>query len=695
MNPKITSEHLSHRAVVYIRQSSMEQVRNNLESQRRQYALRDTAYEMGWREVEIIDEDLGRSGASSHNRTGFLRLVAEVSMKEVGAVFCLEASRLARNNRDWAQLVDICSLVGTLIIDHDGVYDPRLLNDRLLLGLKGTMSEFELGLIRQRALEALKGMARRGELFTVVPAGYIRTRDNRLEKDPDLRVQQAIKLVFTKFAEYGSARQVLLWFRQEGISLPVVQYGLEGPETQWRLPVYNTVLHILQNPIYAGVYAYGRTKTVVRTVEGRAIKLRSYRVPQEEWEVFIPDHHEGYITLATYERNQKQIQENASMKGTCSRGPARKGKSLLAGLLRCRRCGRKLHVAYSGRQGNVPRYACRGAAINHGTAKCLSFGGLALDRAVEQEVLKAIKPEALRATLARQERLYSSETEHRRARELALTQAEYEAERAFRQYNATEPENRLVAAELERRWNQALEEVERLKTELKKAPQHCPDPGEFAYLLALAEDFPRVWHDPGTDKALKKRIVRTLIEEILVDVDEEQALIDVVIHWAGGYHTTLKVKKNRTGQHQHSTSREVVELVRDLAHVASDREIARILNRLKLKTGKDNTWTEGRVRTLRNYQDIPAYSPQEQARTGWLNMAQAAEYLGISPMSVRRLLSAGIIPGKQIVPYAPWIIRKEDLDTEEVKSAVSAIKAGRRSPLPEDPHQIKLDFPSM
>lgn len=201
MNPKITSEHLSRRAVVYIRQSSMEQVRNNLESQRRQYALRDTAYEMGWTEVEVIDEDLGRSGASSHNRTGFLRLVAEVSMKEVGAVFCLEASRLARNNRDWAQLVDICSLVGTLIIDQDGVYDPRLLNDRLLLGLKGTMSEFELGLIRQRALEALKGMARRGELFTVVPAGYVRTRDHRLEKDPDLRVQQAIKLVFTKFAE--------------------------------------------------------------------------------------------------------------------------------------------------------------------------------------------------------------------------------------------------------------------------------------------------------------------------------------------------------------------------------------------------------------------------------------------------------------------------------------------------------------
>jgi len=695
MNQKITFEHLSRRAVVYIRQSSMEQVRNNLESQRRQYALRDTAYQMGWTEVEVIDEDLGRSGASSHNRTGFLRLVAEVSMREVGAVFCLEASRLARNNRDWAQLVDICSLVGTLIIDQDGVYDPRLLNDRLLLGLKGTMSEFELGLIRQRALEALKAMARRGELFTVVPAGYVRTRDHRLEKDPDLRVQQAIQLVFTKFAEYASVRQVLLWFRQERVCLPVVQYGPDGPTKQWRLPVYNTILKILQNPTYAGVYAYGRTKTRVRAVEGRAVKSRGYRIPREEWEVFIPNHHEGYITLAAYERNQAQIRENAAMKGSFSRGPARSGKSLLAGLLRCRRCGRKLHVTYSGKRGSVVRYSCRGAAINHGTAKCLSFGGLALDRAVEQEVLKAIKPEAIKATLARQEKLYFSETEHRRAMELALTQAEYEAERIFRQYNATEPENRLVAAELERRWNQALEEVERLKAELKKAPKHYPDPEQFTYLLALAEDFPRVWHDPGTDMAMKKRIVRTLIEEVLVDVDEEQALIDVVIHWAGGCHTTLQVKKNRTGQHQYSTSRDVVELVRDLAHVASDREIARILNRLHLRTGKDNTWTEARVRSLRNYQGIPAYSPAEQARAGWLNMAQAAEYLGVSPMSVRRLLCTGVIQGKQIVAYAPWIIRREDLETEQVKSAVSAIKAGRRFPLPEDPRQAKLDFPSM
>ena len=434
VNPKVTVEHLDRRAIVYIRQSTMDQVRNNLESQRRQYALKDAACQMGWTEVEVIDEDLGRSGASSQNRVGFLRLVAEVSMKEVGAVFSIEASRLARNNRDWAQLVDICSLVGTLIIDHDGVYDPRVLNDRLLLGLKGTMSEFELGLIRQRALESLKDRAKRGELLTTVAIGYVRTRDNRLEKDPDLQVQQAIQLVFAKFAEYASVRQVLMWLRQEQVSLPVIVHGMDGRRIEWRLPVYNTVIRILQNPVYAGAYAYGRTKNKVRCMDGVTVKSRCSRVPREEWEAFIPNHHEGYIALDMYERNQAQIVENATMKGSYTRGAARSGRSLLAGLLRCRRCGRKLRVRYSG-VANVPRYACCGAAATRGMDPCISFGGLALDRAVEEEVLRVIKPEALMTALGRQKDLHEAETEHRRAVELALQRAEYEAQRAFRLFD--------------------------------------------------------------------------------------------------------------------------------------------------------------------------------------------------------------------------------------------------------------------
>jgi len=326
--------------------------------------------------------------------------------------------------------VDICSLVGTLLVDHDGVYDPRILNDRLLLGLKGTMSEFELGLFRQRSQEALNLMAKRGDLLTSVPAGFIRTADNRLEKDPDLRVQQAIQLVFQKFAETGSARQTLLWFRQEHIAVPVV----DRSKKIWRLPVYNTILHFLQNPTYAGVYAYGRTHTRIGAECGQAIKRRGYRTQREEWLAFIPNHHEGYISLAAYERNQKILLENTAMKGAM-KGPIRSGKSLLAGLLRCRRCGRKLHVTYSGTKGDVPRYGCRGAMANYGVSNCLSFGGLAVDRAIEKEVLRAIRPDALKEALARQENLWASEIEHRRALEMAISQAEYEAERAFRHSN--------------------------------------------------------------------------------------------------------------------------------------------------------------------------------------------------------------------------------------------------------------------
>ena len=412
----------------------------------------------------------------------------------------------------------------------------------------------------------------------------------------------------------------------------------------------------MQNPIYAGVYAYGRTRTRIDTESGQAIKQRGYRAQREEWLAFIPNHHEGYISLATYERNQKILLENTNMKGAMTKGSIRSGKSLAAGLLRCRRCGRKLHVAYSGTNSNVPRYSCQGAMINHGTGKCISFGGLAVDRAIEKEVLKAISPEALQAALAQQENLRASEIEHRRALELAVSQAEYEAERAFRQFDACDPENRLVAAELERRWNAALMDLEHIKHELGNAQLVQSKPEDLTYLLSMAEDFPRLWQDTGTSMELKKRIVRTLIEEITVDVDEAKCQIDLIIHWSGGCHTALSVKKNRTGQHRFTTDREAVELVRDLANVTPDSDIANVLNRLQLKTGKGNTWTEGRVKALRSYHGIPVYSEDRQAANGWLTMKKAAAFLGISPMSVKRLLEKGVIKGRQIVAYAPWLI---------------------------------------
>jgi hypothetical protein len=313
-------------------------------------------------------------------------------------VISIEASRLARNGRDWHTLLEFCGLVGTLIADEDGVYDPRLV--RLLLGMKGTMSEMELSILRQRAHEALKQKARRGELFTTVAVGYLRKGLDQIEKDPDLRVQQALALIFRTFTELQSVRQVLLWFRQEKIVAPAVRHGLDGRRLEWKAPVYNTIHHILCNPIYAGAYAYGRSTSKTRIANGRKQVVRGFRVERSNWEILIPNHHEGYIGWDVFERNQRLIADNANGKSWASRGAVRRGEALLAGLFRCGRCGRKLHVAYGGTKGDVARDHCQGASINHGTERCISFGSLRVDSAVAAEVIERIQPLGVEASLA-------------------------------------------------------------------------------------------------------------------------------------------------------------------------------------------------------------------------------------------------------------------------------------------------------
>jgi DNA invertase Pin-like site-specific DNA recombinase len=358
---KIRPEHLQRPAFVYVRQSSLTQVRQHEESRRRQYDLQGHARTLGWREVIVIDEDQGKSGATAAGRLGFQRLVAEVSLGRVGAVFGLDVSRLARNNRDWYQLLDLCGLTNTLIADAEGLYDPRQLNDRLLLGLKGTMSEAELGWIRQRAHEGLLTKARRGALILGLPVGYVQTRDGRVEKHPDQRVQQAILLVFEQFAATGSVRQALLWFRQAQLTVPsLAREPAWGDRVMWRLPVYNTILKMLTNPCYAGAYAFGRTVTRTTVVDGRPRKSRGHRQARDQWIALLRDHHEPYIAWDIYERNQQLIAHNAQMKGLMVKGAVRRGPSLIPGLLRCGHCGRRLHVSYSGIGGYVPRYSCQG-----------------------------------------------------------------------------------------------------------------------------------------------------------------------------------------------------------------------------------------------------------------------------------------------------------------------------------------------
>src|SRR5215475_13034181 len=385
---KITSEHLARSAFVYVRQSTADQLVHNQESQRRQYALADRARQLGWSSVEIIDDDLGRSGGGV-SRPGFERLLAAICEGRVGAVLAIEASRLARNGRDWHTLIEFCGFVATFIVDEDGIYDPRHPNDRLLLGMNGTMSELELSLFRQRSHEALKQKARRGALFLGVAAGYVKSGRDKIEKDPDQRVQDALKLVFSKFAELQSVRQVHVWLRDEGIALPAKSNDAEGRCIVWKLPLYNTVHNILTNPVYAGAYAFGRTTSKVSVEDGRKRVRRGLRRSRMEWEVLLRDQHEGYITWAEFERNQRVIANNATGKGSAiARGAARRGELILAGLLRCGHCGRKMYVGY----GKSGRYYCQGAVVNHGTERCISFGGLRVDQAVGTEILRVLKP---------------------------------------------------------------------------------------------------------------------------------------------------------------------------------------------------------------------------------------------------------------------------------------------------------------
>lgn len=687
---KISPEHLARGAYVYVRQSTADQLRHNHESRRRQYALADRARALGWTEVVVIDDDLGVS-AGGVARPGFERLLAAICAGQVGAVVSIEASRLARNGRDWHTLLEFCALVGCVIVDEDGVYDPRSVNDRLLLGMKGTMSEMELSLLRQRSAEALKLKAARGDLHTTVAIGYVRGEGDRIELDADLRIREAIAAVFSRFALAGSVRQVLLWFRQERVELPAAVYD-EGRRTvAWRLPVYNTVLKILTNPVYAGAYAFGRTETRVRIEAGRKRVVRGHRRAQEHWQVLIQEHHEGYIDWQSYEHNQRVIADNTNMRGSMARGALRRGEALLAGLLRCAHCGRKLHVAYSGAHGDTARYHCKGAAINHGSPRnCISFGSLRVDEAVSREVLSVLRPIGVQAALHAIEQRADDDHAKRRQLELALEQARFEATRAQRQFDAVDPDNRLVASELERRWNERLAEISRRESEievLQALAGPALSPGQRADLMAMGADLPRAWSHPAAGNEVRKRILRCVIREIVARIAESR--IELVIHWQGGDHTELSVVKNRVGQHRWTTDVEVQTLITQLARQLNDGTLASLLNRLGHRTAKGHTWTEMRVRSFRGDHHIAVYKSGEREARGELTLEQAAQALGTSKMTVLRMVKAGSIPATQACKGAPWVIKAVDVQRPEVRAALVSPAKG---PLPDDPRQFSLDI---
>lgn len=657
---KITADHLARRACVYIRQSTPGQVQHNLESQRRQYALVDRARALGWRDIDVIDDDLGISGSGTH-RPGFERLLRALCDGQVGAVFSIEASRLARNGRDWHTLLEFCSVVGALLIDAEAQYDPRLTNDRLLLGMKGTISEMEVASFRERAQAALLQKAQRGALVRRVPIGYVKGSDDRIEKDPDARVSDTVDLIFRKFAELGSIRQVYFWLDRQQIQLPVARGPEEVREIVWLPARYHAVLSVLKNPVYAGAYAYGRSKTIVRLEKGQKRVRRQVQRRREDWAVLILDHHEGYIGWDVYQSNQTMIAHNDNARGNAVRGSIKHGEALLAGLLRCGHCGAKLLAQYPGPR--VIRYQCSGYMLNRDHPCCVMFGGLRADRLVSEQLMQSLAPFGIEAAIEAIESLQGASDERIQQKALALEHARYEVTRTRRQYDAVDPANRLVAAELERRWNQALTTEAQVEAELVTLQQGREAPltnTQELELLSFARDLPRLWDGLRSLPEHKKRLLRIALKEIIATCEGET--IRLVLHWQGGDHTQVEFQKIGTGRHRYVTDDDLVEIVRILARIEPDARIASILNRNQRRTAHGEVWTVKRICSLRNNHAIPVYREGERQARDEMSVSEGAAALGVTPTTVLRLIRLKQLPATQACVGAPWILRSADVE---------------------------------
>jgi DNA invertase Pin-like site-specific DNA recombinase len=659
---------LKRKAVVYVRQSTQAQVQTNLESQRRQYDLVEVARRHGFVDIEVIDDDLGRSASGSVGRPGFDRLVASVCAGDVGAVLCLDASRLSRNGRDWHHLLELCGLVQARVIDVEGVYDPCRPNDRLLLGMKGSISEFELSVIRSRMLDAKHGKAKRGELRISVPIGYIWHREIGLGFDPDLRVQEAVRLIFARFRQHGSARQVLLSLAAEQMHFPRPSDGKKLVSFEWTPIRYRSVISILKNPFYAGAYAYGKSQKRTALIEGRARTTYKHRKPIDQWEIIIKEHHEGYIEWSEFERNQKLLAANAYGKADGAKS-GRGGSSLLPGLLLCGRCGRRLKVVYSGRAPGQPVYRCELPNQLFGRPRCIIFGAKRVDAAIARELLRAVEPMAIDAAREAERRHMELQGERRRIVELELQQANYEASLAERRYAACDPDNRLIAAQLEKHWETALQRVQGCEARL--AALETPSSTTLIpNFVGLAGDLEAAWSAPGVTMRSRQQLLRAIIVEIIADYDESSREIVLKIHWRGGQHSELRVPKPRSGEHGCRTTDEAVAVIGAMATRWSDEDIAATLNRMRLPTGQGKTWTANRVSSLRRVRGISAYRSAEK-NGEWLTMSEAAMKLGVSNHQIRRLIKQGILAADQVVPDAPYQIRASDLLDERVTMAIA------------------------
>jgi DNA invertase Pin-like site-specific DNA recombinase len=640
---KVTPEHIGRDAYLYVRQSSLRQVFENTESTKRQYALRERAVALGWpiERVHVIDNDLGRSGAEAKHRDGFQHLVSEVALGRAGIILGLEVSRLARNNADWHRLLELAALTHTLILDEDGIYDPAHFNDRLLLGLKGTMSEAELHVLKARLQGGIRNKARRGELEVPLPIGFLYAPDRSVVLDADLQIRTAIELLFSTFRQVQSASMVVRRFQHEEWRFPRrVRRGIGKGDVLWGPLDVSRVLQILHNPRYAGAFVYGRSRTSFNA----QLKSTQLKLPREQWHTLIRDAHPGYIEWAEYEHNQVRLKSNAAGFASSERGGVpREGVALLQGRVVCGRCGARMRARYQVVAGRpAPYYQCTEALVRRAGKLCQSVRGQAIDARISDLLLETVAPTALEIALAVHEEIAARIDQAETVRRTELERARYEAELARRRYLKVDPDNRLVADALEADWNALLRRLDTLQCEheqQRKADAHLLDDEARDRILALARDFPRVWNDPRTSPLERKRMVALLIEDVTLLV---AAKVTVNVRWRGGQTTTFSVERPKPIALIRKTRPEVVAAIDELLDTCTDAEVAQQLNEMGYCNWKQQPFTDKKVRGVRYAYGLKSRYERLRSR-GLLTGVEMALQLGVSTVTVHQWGRSGLL----------------------------------------------------
>jgi DNA invertase Pin-like site-specific DNA recombinase len=674
-NEKIKPTHLQRCTYVYVRQSTATQVQYNRESTDRQYKLAERALHLGWSksQIKIIDEDLARSGSGTSERHGFTMMTTEVALGHVGLILSIEVSRVARNNADWYRLLDLCGVTDTLIGDEDGLYHPGLFNDRLLLGLKGTMAEAELHVIRARLQGGIRNKAARGQLRRGLPVGFLwGEEDGEVLFHPDQAITQAIHCVFEKFGETGSVRQVWLWFRSQSLSFP--SQSNSSSEIRWITPTYTGIHQVLTNPVYAGAYTYGKTNQERYVDQAGHLRKRIRRLPRSKWAVLIRDHHQGFINWETYEMNQSRIAKNTHPTPHQPTGAIREGSALLQGIATCGRCGRRLRVYYQGKH-STPGYYCAANNIANGRGMfCLRVGGLRIDQAVAHAFLDAVAPAGIEAAFVAETNIEAGHEADIAQWRLQVERTRYQTERAERRYRSVEPENRLVARTLEAEWESRLSELAAAQAELARRQSQRPTSltdEQRTRIRALGADLRRVWEAPTTTARDRKELLQTLLEEVIVAVVPAESNAHLTLRWRGGAISELDLSLRSYRVPPIRTDEATIDLVRRLAVHYPDAVIAGILNRQGRRTANDDRFTANKVGNLRRYWKIPKSDPTTASSEGELvTVAKAAEILSMAPSTLHRWLADGFIAGEQITPGSPWRIRiSEEIRERFVQTA--------------------------